>query len=84
MAINETDFRSFVDSMSPEELRKYAEKVGTTDKYIIKKLRFRYSMPTIKLIESLALASNGKLKKENLLLWFAGYTLPKSLVQKHD
>ncbi|EXS29273.1 hypothetical protein J690_1302 [Acinetobacter sp. 742879] len=41
-------------------------------------------MPTIKLIESLALASNGKLKKENLLLWFAGYTLPKSLVQKHD
>ena len=37
-------------------------------------------MPTIKLIESLALASNGKLKK-NLLLWFAGYTLPKSLVQ---
>lgn len=36
MAINETDFRSFVDSMSPEELRKYAEKVGTTDKYIIK------------------------------------------------
>ncbi|WP_411583114.1 hypothetical protein [Acinetobacter nosocomialis] len=71
------DFRKFVDSMNPIELKEYAEKVGTTDKYIIKKLRFRYSMPTLPLIESLALASEGKLTKENLLLWFAGYTLPQ-------
>lgn len=70
------DFRQFVDSMSPEQLKEYAEKVGTTDKYIIKKLRFRYSMPTIPLIESLALASDGVLAKEQLLLWFAGYNLP--------
>jgi len=70
------DFRQFVDSMNPEELKEYAEKVGTTDKYIIKKLRFRYSMPTISLIESLALASEGQLAKEHLLLWFAGYNLP--------
>lgn len=76
MNTSRIDFRQFVDSMSPEQLKEYAEKVGTTDKYIIKKLRFRYSMPTISLIESLALASEGKLSKEHLLLWFAGYNLP--------
>nr|WP_314370389.1 hypothetical protein [uncultured Acinetobacter sp.] len=70
------NFRQFVDSMNSEQLKEYAEKVGTTDKYIIKKLRFRYSMPTLQLIESLALASGGILSKEKLLLWFAGYNLP--------
>ena len=70
------DFRKFVDALSPDQLKEYAEKAGTTEKYIIKKLRFRYSMPSIPLIESLAIASNGELPKEHLVLWFAGYSLP--------
>lgn len=71
------DFRTYVDEMSPEQLNKYAEAAGTTSKYIIKKLRFRYVMPKVSTISALAKASEGKFSEHELVLWFAGYNLPQ-------
>lgn len=75
--LQKPNFREYVDEMSLEQLNKYAEAAGTTSKYIIKKLRFRYVMPKVSTISALAKASEGQFSEHELVLWFAGYNLPQ-------
>lgn len=64
------DFKKYVESLNEAELKKFAADAGTTSNYIIKKLRYRYTRPSVRLVQKLAAATGGKVTFQNLLNWF--------------
>ncbi len=67
---NTFDFKTYVNSLTSEELDSFADASGTTSNYIIKKLRYRYTKPSVSLLKKMADASDGKLTFQQLLDWF--------------
>lgn len=64
------DFKTWYRSQTPEEKEAYAQRAGTTTKYIEKRLMYRKRVPRPKLLQSLAAASLGRLTYDDVIQFF--------------
>lgn len=66
------NFKSFVEQLSEEDLKKYAKACGTEPYYIFGHLKHARRIPKPELLDKLWQESSGKLTKKDLLAHFYG------------